>query len=107
LTDPFLPLISSHYVGYTTIHDRNENNSTPPSSTATQMSYLQMNSLRNGSNSGNAGNQNSIYPMLKEENNSSSSGNNSSNYPSLSELSVSSAAHPTVLIPKTNKILFF
>ncbi|XP_070505768.1 ETS-like protein pointed isoform X2 [Chironomus tepperi] len=79
--------------GYTTIHDRNENNSTPPSSTTTQMSYLQMNSLRNGSNSGNAGNQNSIYPMLKEENNSSSSGNNSSNYPSLSELSNYGISH--------------
>lgn len=84
----------SHFVlfqiGYTTLHDRNEN-STPPSST--QMSYLQMNSLRNtsggsgGNTSGSGSNQTSIYPMLKEEN-TSNSGNNSTNYPSLSELSV-------------------
>jgi hypothetical protein len=78
-------LLISSYLGYTTLHDRNEN-STPPS---TQMSYLQMNSLRNGSGGNTtASNQTSIYPMLKEEN-SSNSGNNSSNYPSLSELSVS------------------
>lgn len=83
------PFPSCFFLGYTTLHDRNDN-STPPS--ATQMSYLQMNSLRNGSNasSGTAGNQTSIYPMLKEENNSSSSGNNSAiNYTSLSDLSVS------------------
>lgn len=73
------------FLGYTSLHDRNDN-STPPSG-ATQMSYLQMNSLRNGSNasSGTAGNQTSIYPtMLKEENPSSTN----SSYPSLSELSV-------------------
>jgi hypothetical protein len=75
-----------YFTGYTTLHDRNEN-STPPS---TQMSYLQMNSLRNasgGSGGNSTANQTSIYPMLKEENNSNS-GNNSTNYPSLSELSV-------------------
>lgn len=73
------------FLGYTSLHDRNDN-STPPSGT-TQMSYLQMNSLRNGSSasSGTAGNQTSIYPtMLKEENPSSTN----SSYPSLSELSV-------------------
>lgn len=74
------------FPGYTTLHDRNEN-STPPS---TQLSYLQMNSHRNGSGGNStASNQTSIYPMLKEENNSNS-GNNSTNYPSLSELSVRS-----------------
>lgn len=81
------------FLGYTTLHDRNEN-STPPSST--QMSYLNMNTLRNTSSgssggsggansSGNGSNQTSIYPIMKEEN---TSGSNSTNYPSLSELSV-------------------
>lgn len=80
----------SCFIGYTTLHDRNDN-STPPSVT-TQMSYLQMNSLRNGSNasSGTTGNQTSIYPMLKEENSSSSGNNSAINYASLSDLSVSS-----------------
>lgn len=74
------------FPGYTTLHDRNEN-STPPT---IQVSYLQMNSLRNGSGANStASNQTSIYPMVKEEQNSNS-GNNSSNYPSLSELSVRS-----------------
>lgn len=83
------PFPSCHFSGYTTLHDRNDN-STPPSGT-TQMSYLQMNPLRNGSNatSGTAGNPSSIYPMLKEENSSSSGNNSTNNYPSLSDLSVS------------------
>ncbi|CRK94668.1 CLUMA_CG008168, isoform A [Clunio marinus] len=53
------------------------------------MSYLQMNSLRNGNNatSGTNANQTSIYPMLKEENSSSSGNNSTNNYPNLSDLS--------------------
>lgn len=86
LIDPFLP---AFFPGYPSLHDRNDN-STPPSG-QTQMSYLQMNSLRNGSNASSAtpGNQTSIYPMLKEEITSSSQNSSANNYPSLSDLSVS------------------